>query len=200
MLLAVHLQPHRARYVLIKNVTHAIDCTCTFHPYFQAGRRVLLLERDLTQPDRIVGELLQPGGYLMLKKLGLEACVDGIDAQQVYGYCMFKGGKQAKVAYPVEGYSEDVAGRSFHNGRFVQRLRQAASAQASVTVRQGTARRLINGVCLWRGVSCALDNNDAQETWPSQKQNMNKNGRMGMWFVVFHIALPMVWIVLPMAT
>lgn len=112
----------------------------------QAGRRVLLLERDLTQPDRIVGELLQPGGYLMLKKLGLEACVDGIDAQHVYGYCMFKGAKEAKVAYPVEGYSEDVAGRSFHNGRFVQRLRQAASAQASVTVRQGTARRLINGV------------------------------------------------------
>lgn len=32
------------------------------------GRRVLLLERDLAQPDRIVGELLQPGGYLALKK------------------------------------------------------------------------------------------------------------------------------------
>ena len=32
------------------------------------GRRVLLLERDLSQPDRIVGELLQPGGYLALKK------------------------------------------------------------------------------------------------------------------------------------
>ena len=28
----------------------------------QSGRRVLLLERDLSQPDRNVGELLQPGG------------------------------------------------------------------------------------------------------------------------------------------
>lgn len=111
----------------------------------QTGRRVLLLERDLAQPDRIVGELLQPGGYVMLKKLGLESCVDGIDAQRVYGYCMFKGGREAKVAYPVEGYSEDVAGRSFHNGRFVQRLRQAAAAQPSVTVRQATVRRLVNG-------------------------------------------------------
>lgn len=49
----------------------------------QAGRKVLLLERDLSQPDRIVGELLQPGGYLMLKKLGLADCVNKIDAQEV---------------------------------------------------------------------------------------------------------------------
>ena len=35
------------------------------------GRKVLVLERDLQQPDRIVGELLQPGGYLKLKELGL---------------------------------------------------------------------------------------------------------------------------------
>ena len=53
--------------------------------YAQAkdGRRVLLLERDLAQPDRIVGELLQPGGYVMLKRLGLESCVDGIDSTKV---------------------------------------------------------------------------------------------------------------------
>jgi squalene monooxygenase len=44
---------------------------------------VLLLERDLAQPDRIVGELLQPGGYLMLKRLGLAGAVLGIDAQKV---------------------------------------------------------------------------------------------------------------------
>lgn len=36
------------------------------------GRRVLLLERDLSEPDRIVGELLQPGGVSALEKLGLE--------------------------------------------------------------------------------------------------------------------------------
>jgi len=44
---------------------------------------VLLLERDLAQPDRIVGELLQPGGYLMLMRLGLAGAVLGIDAQKV---------------------------------------------------------------------------------------------------------------------
>lgn len=46
----------------------------------QEGRRVLLLERDLAEPDRIVGELLQPGGYLKLKELGLEDAVEKIDA------------------------------------------------------------------------------------------------------------------------
>ena len=52
-------------------------------PPVQDGRRVLMLERDLSQPDRIVGELLQPGGYLMLKRLGLAECTEGIDAQKV---------------------------------------------------------------------------------------------------------------------
>jgi hypothetical protein len=38
----------------------------------QDGRRVHVIERDLSEPDRIVGELLQPGGYLKLLELGLE--------------------------------------------------------------------------------------------------------------------------------
>ena len=36
------------------------------------GRRVTVIERDLQEPNRIVGELLQPGGYAALKKLGLK--------------------------------------------------------------------------------------------------------------------------------
>lgn len=35
------------------------------------GRKVTVIERDLKEPDRIVGELLQPGGYCVLKELGL---------------------------------------------------------------------------------------------------------------------------------
>jgi len=74
---------------------------CAFaHEQGRQGRRTLLIERDLAQPDRIIGELLQPGGYLALKRLGLESCLDGIEAQRVHGYCMFKDGKEAKVAYP----------------------------------------------------------------------------------------------------
>ena len=58
---------------------------------------------------------------------------------------MFREGKEARVRYPTQGHSEDVAGRSFHNGRFVQRLRLAAASQPSVTVRQGTVTRLLDG-------------------------------------------------------
>ncbi len=36
------------------------------------GKKVTVVERDLKEPDRIVGELLQPGGYRALKDLGLE--------------------------------------------------------------------------------------------------------------------------------
>lgn len=35
------------------------------------GRKVTVIERDLKEPDRIVGEFLQPGGYQVLKDLGL---------------------------------------------------------------------------------------------------------------------------------
>ena len=36
------------------------------------GYKVLLLERDLSEPDRIVGELLQPGGIQALHELGMQ--------------------------------------------------------------------------------------------------------------------------------
>lgn len=42
----------------------------------QDGRKVTVVERDLKEPDRIVGELLQPGGYRALKELGLEGQLD----------------------------------------------------------------------------------------------------------------------------
>lgn len=54
-------------------------------------------------------------------------CLEGIDAQRVVGYALFKGGRDAKVGYPLEGYSDDIAGRSFHNGRFIQKMREKAA-------------------------------------------------------------------------
>lgn len=42
----------------------------------QDNREVIVVERDTSEPDRIVGELLQPGGYAALNKLGLKGMVD----------------------------------------------------------------------------------------------------------------------------
>lgn len=61
------------------------------------GRSVVLLEKSLKQPDRIVGELLQPGGVAALEKLGLRgrslyyawaACVRCYhDRTRIQSYC-----------------------------------------------------------------------------------------------------------------
>ncbi|KAF8410265.1 hypothetical protein HHK36_002790 [Tetracentron sinense] len=107
------------------------------------GRRVHVIERDLTEPDRIVGELLQPGGYLKLIELGLEDCVEGIDAQRVLGYALFKDGRDTKLAYPLEKFHSDVSGRSFHNGRFIQRMREKVSSLPNVQLEQGTVTSLL---------------------------------------------------------
>lgn len=64
---------------------------------------------------------------------------------QVYGYALFKDSREAVVGYPMEGFSEDVAGRSFHHGRFVQRMRHAAAACPGVTAREAFVKKLVNG-------------------------------------------------------
>lgn len=60
--------------------------------------------------------------------LNLESdCVEEIDAQKVLGYALFKDGKNTTLSYPLEKFHADVAGRSFHNGRFIQRMREKAA-------------------------------------------------------------------------
>jgi squalene monooxygenase len=63
------------------------------------GRSVILLERWMHEPDRIVGELLQPGGMDALKKLGLEKCTEGIDAIPCYGYHVIYHGDDVVIPY-----------------------------------------------------------------------------------------------------
>uniref|UniRef100_A0A7S0T6U4 Squalene monooxygenase n=1 Tax=Erythrolobus madagascarensis TaxID=708628 RepID=A0A7S0T6U4_9RHOD len=117
------------------------------------GLSVVLVERDVRQPERIVGELLQPGGVQALRDLKLLDAVEGIDAQEIVGYGIFLGDRSIEVRY--EGDTEndsacnqafqkeqELTGRSFHNGRFVQRLRELAVAESNVTLVQGTATQL----------------------------------------------------------
>jgi squalene monooxygenase len=100
--------------------------------------RIALLERSLAEPDRIVGELLQPGGVLALKKLGIDWCLEGIDAVTERGYCVIDNSKSVHIPYP-----EPHEGRSFHHGRFIMRLREAASKANGVEVIEGTVTGLI---------------------------------------------------------
>ncbi|KAF2294290.1 hypothetical protein GH714_008905 [Hevea brasiliensis] len=117
------------------------------------GRQVHVIERDLSEPDRIVGELLQPGGYLKLIELGLEDCVEEIDAQQIFGYAIYKDGKITKLSYPLEGFQSNIAGRSFHNLRFIQRVREKAASLPNVRLEQGTVTSLLEQEGTVQGVN-----------------------------------------------
>ncbi|KAE8690383.1 Squalene monooxygenase [Hibiscus syriacus] len=122
------------------------------HTLGKDGRRVHVIERVLSEPDRIVGELLQPGGYLKLLELGLDDCVEEIDAQQIFGYALFKDGKHTRLSYPLEKFHSDVSGRSFHNGRFIQRMREKSASLPNVHLEQGTVTSLLEEKGIIRGV------------------------------------------------
>ncbi|KAF5904252.1 squalene monooxygenase, partial [Clarias magur] len=107
------------------------------------GRKVIVVERDLREPDRIVGELLQPGGYRALKQLGLEGAVEGLDAHVVRGYVIHDKESLSEVEIP---YPKDECGvqcgRAFHYGRFIMGLRQAALKEPNVRFVEGTVTSL----------------------------------------------------------
>ncbi|KAI0047410.1 squalene monooxygenase [Auriscalpium vulgare] len=116
-------------------LAHALSSFSSTRP---SPLRIALLERSLAEPDRIVGELLQPGGVAALRALGMESCLDDIDAVPVHGYCVVEGGANVHIPYP-EGHE----GRSFHHGRFIQRLRAKARAAPGVDVIEATVSELI---------------------------------------------------------
>ncbi|VAH94550.1 unnamed protein product [Triticum turgidum subsp. durum] len=93
------------------SLTHSIRACCVLSD----DRRVHVIERDLTEPDRIVGELLQPGGYLKLIELGLqECCVGGRGGQAllVAGRATGAGGhRQARLGPPWRRLCQDLLPR-----------------------------------------------------------------------------------------
>ncbi|EEH46606.2 squalene monooxygenase [Paracoccidioides brasiliensis Pb18] len=108
------------------------------------GRSVVLLERSLKEPDRIVGELLQPGGVRALEKLGLKHCLDDIDAIECKGMDVIYHGDEVPIPYPKDEHGVPFTGRSFHHGRFIMRLRDAARKTPNVTIFETTAVSVIH--------------------------------------------------------
>ncbi|KAK9453228.1 squalene epoxidase-domain-containing protein [Dipodascopsis uninucleata] len=123
------------------------------------GRKVLLIERDWSEPDRIVGELLQPGGVKALEKLGLRDCLEGIDSMKVFGYSIFYGGECVSIKYASDPNNSklNLQGQSFHHGRFVSNLRKAAKSAPNVTCLEATVTKIISDKETERviGVKCS---------------------------------------------
>lgn len=137
--------------------------------FARQGRNVLILERNLEEPNRIVGELLQPGGVAALQKLGMGDCLEGIGAIPVEGYEIFYRGENIIFRYPPMETKKDPTpvddleirernghanhtspvtkrrpqGRSFHHGKFIMKLRETARGEERVRVVEATAKELL---------------------------------------------------------
>ncbi|KAJ4867641.1 Squalene epoxidase 4 [Raphanus sativus] len=117
------------------------------------GRRVHVIERDLKEPQRFMGELMQPGGRLMLAQLGLEDCLEEIDAQEIKSLAIYKDGKNDTLYFPNnKKFPYEPAGRLLRNGRLVQRLRKKAASHVNVQLEEGTVKSLIEEKGVVKGV------------------------------------------------
>ncbi|CAF2144764.1 hypothetical protein BRARA_B03700 [Brassica rapa] len=118
------------------------------------GRRVHVIERDLKEPQRFMGELMQAGGRLKLAQLGLEDCLKEIDAQESHSLAIYKDGKHGTLYYPSSTkFPYEPQGRFLRNGRLVQRLRKKAASLANVQLEEGTVKSLIEEKGMVKGVT-----------------------------------------------
>jgi len=120
------------------------------------GRKVKVIERDLSRPERIIGELLQPGGVNALIKLGLQDCLEDIDYHKVAGYVIHDLSTDSKVHVPYPGFSEEEGSQvvktnepavgsatAFRYGYFVQSLRAAAQSHENIEYIEASATKIL---------------------------------------------------------
>lgn len=101
------------------------------------GKKVAVIEKNWSEQDRIVGELLQPGGVQKLRDMDLGFLLEDLDAQPVTGYALFLNGENFEIAYPKEGEST-VKGFGFRNGKFVQKIRDYIRTLPNIHAVDGT--------------------------------------------------------------
>lgn len=103
--------------------------------------RILVIERDLAEKDRIVGELMQPGGIVALKELNLDHLLEGFDAQKIEGYTLVKNGEFFSIPYPENDLQ--TTGLGIRNGKFLLNIQKQLATQENITLLEGSALNLI---------------------------------------------------------
>lgn len=99
---------------------------------------VALIERSFSEPERPVGEALQPGGVEAIRELGMESALDNNYAILLEGYLLVNGSDSISLPY-----KKGNEGRTFHHGKFVMGLRRVALQNANVQPIEATATKLI---------------------------------------------------------
>ncbi len=108
----------------------------------KTGKNIVVVERDLSERDVIIGELLQPGGVQKLGEMGFTSFIDHIDAQPVYGYDIIFEGQDYVIPYPNK--NGEPSGYGFRNGAFLQNIRKHVWALDNVRVIEGDVTDLID--------------------------------------------------------
>ena len=152
------------------------------------GRSIILLERSLKEPDRIVGELLQPGGVDALERLGLRDCLEDIDAIPVHGYEVIYYGEEVEIPYPENVTAKTTStddktlskarpqGRSFHHGRFVSRLRSRAILHPNVSIYETTVTSIIESEHDTQALGVESQNRDGTQSYFFASQTIIADG------------------------
>ena len=120
-----------------------LGCAAAFSLASDHSKQILLVERDLSKPDRIVGELLQPGGIKALEILGMADCVEGIDGISCEGYTVIRSEENVLIKYPSSPEYPKPRGVSFHHGEFIMKLREKCKTRSNITFLEGTCTELI---------------------------------------------------------
>ena len=107
----------------------------------KTGKNIVVVERDLSERDVIIGELLQPGGVQKLEEMGFSSFINDIDAQPVYGYDIIYEERDYVIPYPNK--NGEPCGYGFRNGAFLQNIRKHILAQPNIRVIEGTVTELI---------------------------------------------------------
>jgi len=117
----------------------------------KTGKNIVVVERDLSERDVIIGELLQPGGVQKLQEMGLTSLINHIDAQPVYGYDIIYEDRDYLIPYPNK--NGEPCGFGFRNGAFLQNIRKHILTQRNIRVIEGSVTRLIEEGDTIAGVS-----------------------------------------------
>jgi len=106
----------------------------------KTGKNIVVIEKDLSERDVIIGELLQPGGMQKLDEMGFTSFIDHIDAQPVFGYDIIFEEQDYVISYPCK--NAEPCGYGFRNGAFLQNIRKHILALDNVQVIEGTVTSL----------------------------------------------------------
>lgn len=124
------------------------------------GKKVAIVERNLSERDVIVGELLQPGGVKLLQQMGLEFFLHDMDAQPVKGYNIIFQNKETQIKYPHQ--KGEPVGFGFRNGKFVQNMRKFLLSHKNVDVFEGRVDAIVENEKEVSGVSFIPKNGKSQ--------------------------------------